>query len=144
MVALDLCCLSWAFSSCDEWGLLFVVVNGLLIVVVSLVVECRLSCSQACGIFPDQGLSWCPLLWQTDSQPQDHQGSPAHSYLDDGNLIEQVTRWSLPLSAVHSTWQFPHPSYKAWTTQRDGLSTRDSASLELEAHFISPGSWRGG
>ena len=27
----------------------------------------RLSCSAACGIFPDQGLNPCPLRWQADS-----------------------------------------------------------------------------
>ena len=30
---------AWAFSSCGEWGLLFVVVRGLLIAVASLVAE---------------------------------------------------------------------------------------------------------
>ena len=35
-----------------------------------------LSCSVACGIFPDQGLNPCPLHWQVDSQPLRHQGSP--------------------------------------------------------------------
>ena len=39
---LGLCCYTWAFSSCDEWGLLFVAVRGLLIAVASLVAECRL------------------------------------------------------------------------------------------------------
>ena len=29
----------WAFSSCGEWELLFIVVHGLLIVVASLVAE---------------------------------------------------------------------------------------------------------
>ena len=32
-------CCARAFSSCDEWGLLFVAVRGLLIAVASLVVE---------------------------------------------------------------------------------------------------------
>ena len=27
----------------------------------------QLSCSRACGIFPDQGLNLCPLHWQVDS-----------------------------------------------------------------------------
>ena len=37
------CCVQvWAFSSCGEWGLLFVVVCGLLIAVASLVAEHRL------------------------------------------------------------------------------------------------------
>ena len=39
MAALGLCCCAWAFSSCGEWGLLFVAVHGLLIVVASLAAE---------------------------------------------------------------------------------------------------------
>ena len=39
LVALGLHCCAWAFSSCTEWGLLFLVVRGLLIAVASLVVE---------------------------------------------------------------------------------------------------------
>ena len=35
-----------------------------------------LSCSVACGIFPDQGSNPYPLHWQADSQPLCHQGSP--------------------------------------------------------------------
>ena len=35
----------------------------------------RLSCSEACGIFPDQGSDPCPLHWQVDSYPLCHQGS---------------------------------------------------------------------
>ena len=33
----------------------------------SVVVVCGLSCSVACGIFPDQGSNPCPLHWQVDS-----------------------------------------------------------------------------
>ena len=39
MRVLGLCCCTGAFSSCSEWGLLFVAVRGLLTVVASLVVE---------------------------------------------------------------------------------------------------------
>ena len=42
----------------------------------SLVVAHGLSCSAAHGIFLDQGWNPCPLHWQADSQPLDHQGSP--------------------------------------------------------------------
>ena len=42
----------------------------------SVVVPHGLSCSAACGIFPDQGSNPCPLHWQADSQPLHHQGSP--------------------------------------------------------------------
>ena len=39
LAVLGLCCCGWAFSSCGERGLLFVVVRGLLIAVSSLVAE---------------------------------------------------------------------------------------------------------
>ena len=39
LAALGLRCCAWAFSSCGEWGLLFVAVRGLLIAVASLVAE---------------------------------------------------------------------------------------------------------
>ena len=39
LAALGLCCCVWAFSSCRERDLLFVVVRGLLITVASLVAE---------------------------------------------------------------------------------------------------------
>ena len=42
-----------------------------------------LSCSVACGIFPDQGSNPCPLHWQADSQPLRHQGSLRSIYLED-------------------------------------------------------------
>ena len=45
----------------------------------SVVVAHGLSCSVACGIFPDQGSNLCPLHWQADSQPLHHQGSPYFS-----------------------------------------------------------------
>ena len=92
MAALGLHCCMWAFSSCGEWGLLFVVVRGLLIAAASPVAEHGLqahrlqqlwlagsrragsvavahglSCSAACGILPDQGSNPCPLHWQVDS-----------------------------------------------------------------------------
>ena len=41
----------------------------------SIIVAHGLSCSAACGIFPDQGSNPCPLHWQADSQPLHHQGS---------------------------------------------------------------------
>ena len=38
----------------------------------SVIVAHWLSCSAACGIFPDQGSNLCPLHWQADSQPLRH------------------------------------------------------------------------
>ena len=106
LAVLDLHFCAWAFSSCGMRGLLFVAVHRLLIVVAShcggfsccgawalgawasvvvvhglyragsVVVAHGLSCSTACGNFPDQGLNLCPLHWQADSQPLHHQRSP--------------------------------------------------------------------
>ena len=39
LAALGLRCCAWAFSSCGEWGLLFIAVRRLLIAVASLVAE---------------------------------------------------------------------------------------------------------
>ena len=69
------CCMQ-AFSSCGKQGQLFVAVYRLLTAVASVVVEHWLSCSMACGIFPDQGLNPWPLHWQTDSYALYYQGSP--------------------------------------------------------------------
>ena len=41
----------------------------------SLVAAHGLSCSEACGIFPSQGLNPCLLHWQAVSLPLSHQGS---------------------------------------------------------------------
>ena len=46
-----------------------------------------LSCSVACGIFPDQGLNPCPPHWQADSYPLHHQGSPIYIYIFFLNLF---------------------------------------------------------
>ena len=43
----------------------------------SVVVALGLSCSMACGIFPDQGLNPCPLHWQEGSLSWSQQGSPS-------------------------------------------------------------------
>ena len=41
----------------------------------SVLVAHRLSCSEACGIFPDRGLNLLPLHCEVDSYPLDHKGS---------------------------------------------------------------------
>ena len=60
----------------------------------SVVVAHGLSCSVACGIFPDQGSNPCPLHWQADSQPLRHQGSPTASLLltllKTGSLLTEL------------------------------------------------------
>ena len=48
----------------------------------SIVVAHGLSCSTACGVFPDQGSNLCLLHWQADSYPVYHQGSPGLCLFD--------------------------------------------------------------
>ena len=84
---------AWAFSSCGERGPLFIAVRGLSLLrplllrstssgrTGSVVVAHGPSCSEACGIFPDQGSNPCSLHWQADSQPLCHQGSPKNCFL---------------------------------------------------------------
>ena len=73
------CCGARASASCltraqESWPQ--VLENG------SAAVGHRLSCSTACGIFPDQGLNPCLLHWQADSLPRSHQGSPSNVILN--------------------------------------------------------------
>ena len=77
-----------AFSSCGEWGPLFIAVRGPLTITASVVAEHRLQMRRlsSCGSraqllrgmwdLPSQGLNLCPLHWQADYQPLRHQGSP--------------------------------------------------------------------
>ena len=51
-----------------------------------------LSCSAACGIFPDQGSNRCPLHWQADSQPLRHQGSPLFILLTSTSISALSTQ----------------------------------------------------
>ena len=88
MTVLSLRFCARAFSSCGEWGPLFIAARGPLLLrgtgsrgAGSVVVAHGPSCSVACGIFPDQGSNPCPLHWQADCQPLRHQGSPLNCFL---------------------------------------------------------------
>ena len=59
----------------------------------SVVVAHGLSCSAACGIFPDQGSNPCPLHWQADSEPLHHQGSPMN-FLKIKKINEDIRKTS--------------------------------------------------
>ena len=54
----------------------------------SVVVAQGLSCSAACGIFPDQGSNPCPLHWQAESQPLHHQGNPVSSLISFISVLQ--------------------------------------------------------
>ena len=56
-------------SSCSTWAQQLQLPD-------SVVTAHGLSWSEACGIFPDQGLNLSLLCWQADSLPLSHQESP--------------------------------------------------------------------
>ena len=51
-----------------------------------------LNCSQACGVFLDQGSSPCPLHWHVNSYPPYHQGGP------DWWLLDLTVMWKWHVS----------------------------------------------
>ena len=89
MAVLGLCCCVGSSLAAARWDYTLIVAHGLLIAVVSLLPSSRhidsvgvapglqsagsvvaghgLSCSAACGIFPDQRSNLCLLHWQADS-----------------------------------------------------------------------------
>ena len=80
-----------------------VVVCGLLISVASLVehglkgakafivVVHGLSCPAAREIFPEEGSNLCPLHWQVDSQPLNHQRSSWYTLIQEGKKCAQMS-----------------------------------------------------
>ena len=50
-----------------------------------------LRCSLAYGKFLNQGWNLCPLHWQVDSSPLDHQGSPSARLLDHNIVLHLWT-----------------------------------------------------
>ena len=63
-----------------------------------LVVAHGLSCPSARGVFLDQGSSSCPLPWQVEALPLDHQGSPRLFI----NVAEMG--WHLELGVLQVAW----------------------------------------
>ena len=66
-----------------------------------VVVVHRLSCSAVQGISLDQGSDQCPLHWQVDSKPLDHQGSPFQPFILQ--VVLQVRNLRTPQGSL-SAW----------------------------------------
>ena len=91
------CCVDFSLVVVNR-GYFPVVVCRLLTVVTSLVeqgleaaqasviVVHGLSCSEACGIFPDQGSNPCLLHWQVDCLPLNYQQSPVRLFILPNNF----------------------------------------------------------
>ena len=133
-----------AFSSCGEWGPLFIVVRGPLMLqstssrhTSSVVVAHGPSCSVACGTFPDQGLNPCPLHWQADSQPLRHQGSQESTGFE--RQLFQIFSWQktkLSSSLLHEDYKlvlkadvYIHQMYFNWKYTQRWSNKRKSVSL---------------
>ena len=83
LAVLGLHCCVRVLSICGQWGLLSgwgagAADGGGFLALKRRLSSCghRLSCSEARGIFLNQGLNLCLLDWQVDSYPLDHRGSP--------------------------------------------------------------------
>ena len=96
VAVLGLCCCVRAFSSCSEWGLLFVAVQGLLIVVASLVAGYRL---QACRL---QQLQHAGSRAQGLRQLR-HMGSRVHRHQQSWHTGSVVVARGLRAQA-HQLW----------------------------------------
>lgn len=86
------------FSRCNEQQRLFFVwCSSFFCPGSRLWLAHRVSCPEACGITPDQGLTPWSLHWQADSQPQDYQGSPCDDtcyplWDPEGDLLLRFTQ----------------------------------------------------
>ena len=81
----------------------------------SVFVAHRLSCSFACGIFPEKRSNPCSLHWQVDSYPLHHQGNPiCWIIIDSLYLIVNIICISKPVvQVIHilergSAWHLDH------------------------------------
>ena len=72
---------------------------------VSIVKVHGLSCSTACGIFPDQRLNPCLLYGQADSLPLSHQGSPLPSFLKDIFIKYRILFCLFFFSFIFISWR---------------------------------------
>ena len=71
----------------------------------------RLCCSEACGIFPDQGSNPCPLHWPADSYLLCHQGSLYLNLLMAAYLCHLQEHYSYTLTISQlSECQTPLPA----------------------------------
>ena len=119
----------------------------------SVVVAQGLSCSAACGIFPNQGSNPCPLHWQADSQPLRHQGRP-YTYFLQGIGMRTFSMWFLLIflsriscnkRTATGTTKVSNHSLPLFTHQNSKQSiSRDveinGGNFSLMVHHLLPGS----
>ena len=95
------------------------------------------SCPLTCGIFLHQGSNPCPLHWQVDSQPRDHQGSPWYIYFKYCSVYMSVSNTqSIPgldflISFMTHYYLLSWWETKGWSYSQ---SSRNSPSLVEASH----------
>ena len=94
----------------------------------SVVVVHRLSCSAACGIFPDQESNLRPLHWQMDSHPLCHQGSPTTCYYFQGISLRHVRYRASFITHKSQTSDQMKRVYHMWMEKLLSLSNQNSLS----------------
>ena len=79
---------------------------------------------ETCGIVPDQGLNLCPLHWQVDSQPLDHQGSPSCSFLMGiwVEVIRGVCSMAVPIGGYSSLEKTVFLCFCGWPVTHTWMS----------------------
>ena len=113
----------------------------------SVLLVLGLTCSVACGIFPDQGWNPCPLHWQEDSYPLGHQASPSYCFMFSFGFGCKVCRMLTPWSRVEPTPPcVGRESPKHWTArevphwrhlERPGLCPFLLCLGDIEAFLVS-------
>ena len=99
----------------------------------SVVVVLRLSCSEVCGIFLEQGSNLCPLHWQADSYPLHHRGSPP------SHLI--FTKASLAPPTISSGPTKTFFSYEGPPLFLDRISNQEWNTKEIQPSAWEPRPW---
>ena len=117
----------------------------------SVVVAHGLSCSAACGIFPDQGSNPCPLHWQADSLTTAPPGKPPRlcifrRALDSQEKGEAGTQVShlFPAPHMHSSLpitNIPHQGGTCVTADEPALTHHYHHGLHYSSLVVLSSPW---
>ena len=136
--AQGLCCCIWAFSSWREWGLLFIAVHRLLIMVASLVVEHnahQMFCVErniphlfcTCS----SGLSAEPWVWHLSAVDTQHKHLTIFAFVYLGELFHSQG-WNLGELTLFQGFQL-HADVSSPVDPRAHIPTQVSCHLKLNS-----------
>ena len=78
----------------------------------SIVVVHWLSCSAACGFFPDQGSNPCLLHWQADSLLLSHRGNPLRFFFMSSVIQNYIVSLKEVTKTIHKLFYFKFIYYR--------------------------------